>query len=387
MNHKVLFVDDDIHVLQAFKRQLRKQFRIDTAQSPAEGLSIVEKNGPYAVVVSDLRMPGMDGNQFMTRLKKIAPETVRIMLTGHADLNVAMGAINTGNIFRLLTKPCPSDVISESIKSGIERYLENTIKEKTVVKTTVPHVRNLLVVDDDPDTCDLIRNGLSSYREFQVLSADSGQAAVEHLNSQEVSFVITELKLPVMNGLKLLSHMRKFYPEIPVIVLTGYGTAEIEAQIIKLDTITYFEKPLDIGVLVDMISTALQDRVPGQISGISTAAFLQLMFNEEKTCTLSIQSEGRTGKLYLQKGELIDAETENRKALNAATYIIAWDKPVINIESSCRKFEKKIQQSMMSILLDSARTKDDMKNEAMIRTQQLVSDRFKTEKGREKWLE
>jgi FixJ family two-component response regulator len=387
MNHKVLFVDDDIHVLQAFKRQLRKQFHIDTAQSPAEGLSIVEKNGPYAVVVSDLRMPGMDGNQFMTRLKKIAPETVRIMLTGHADLNVAMGAINTGNIFRLLTKPCPSDVISESIKSGIERYLENTIKEKTVVKTTVPHVRNLLVVDDDPDTCDLIRNGLSSYREFQVLSADSGQAAVEHLNSQEVSFVITELKLPVMNGLKLLSHMRKFYPEIPVIVLTGYGTAEIEAQIIKLDTITYFEKPLDIGVLVDMISTALQDRVPGQISGISTAAFLQLMFNEQKTCTLSIQSEGRTGKLYLQKGELIDAETENRKALNAATYIIAWDKPVINIESSCRKFEKKIQQSMMSILLDSARKKDDMKNEAMIRTQQLASDRFKTEKGREKWLE
>jgi len=387
MNHKVLFVDDDIHVLQAFKRQLRKQFRIDTAQSPAEGLSIVEKNGPYAVVVSDLRMPGMDGNQFMTRLKKIAPETVRIMLTGHADLNVAMGAINTGNIFRLLTKPCPSDVISESIKSGIERYLENTIKENTVVKTTVPHARNLLVVDDDPDTCDLIRNGLSSYREFQVLSADSGQAAVEHLNSQEVSFVITELKLPVMNGLKLLSHMRKFYPEIPVIVLTGYGTAEIEAKILKLDTITYFEKPLDIGVLVDMISTALQDRVPGQISGISTAAFLQLMFNEEKTCTLSIQSEGRTGKLYLQKGELIDAETENRKALNAATYIIAWDKPVINIESSCRKFEKKIQQSMMSILLDSARMKDEMKNEAMIRTQQLVSDRFKTEKGREKWLE
>ena len=368
MKHKVLFVDDDIHVLQAFKRQLRKQFRIETAQSPAEGLNIVEKNGPYAVVVSDLRMPGMDGNQFMTRLKKIAPDTVRIMLTGHADLNVAMGAINTGNIFRLLTKPCPSDVISESIKSGIERYLENTIKDKTVVETTVLQVRNVLVVDDDPVTCDLIRNGLTSYREFSVLSADSGQAAVEHLDSQEVSFVITELKLPVMNGLKLLSHMRKFYPEIPVIVLTGYGTAEIEAKIRKLDTITYFEKPLDVGVLVDMISKALQARVPGQISGISTAAFLQLMSNEEKTCTLSIQSAGRNGKLYLQKGELIDAETENRKARNAATCIIAWDKPVINIESSCRKFEKKIQQSMMSILLDSARMKDDMKNKAMIRT-------------------
>lgn len=368
MNHKVLFVDDDIHVLQAFKRQLRKQFRIDTAESPAEGLSIVEKNGPYAVVVSDLRMPGMGGNQFLTRVKKIAPATVRIMLTGHADLNVAMGAINDGNIFRLLTKPCPSDIIAESIKSGIELYLENTIKEKTAVKTTAPQVRNVLVVDNDPVICDLIRSGLSYYREFSVLSADSGQAAIEHLNSQEVSFVITELKLPVMNGLKLLSHMRKHYPEIPVIVLTGYGTVEIEAKIKKLDSITYFEKPLDVAVLADMISKALQARAPGQISGISTAAFLQLMFNEEKTCTLSVQSEGQTGKLYLQKGALIDAETGNLKAQNAATYIIAWDKPVINIESGCRKFEKKIQQSMMSILLESARMKDDMINEAMRRT-------------------
>ena len=368
MKHKVLFVDDDIHVLHAFKRQLRKQFRIDTAQSPAEGLSFVEKNGPYAVVVSDLRMPGMGGDQFLTHIEKIAPDTVRIMLTGHADLNVAMGAINDGNIFRLLTKPCPSDVIAESIKSGIEQYLENTIKEKTAVKTTALHLRNILVVDDDPDICDLIRSALGPCREFNVLFADNGQAAIEHLNSQEVSFVITELKLPVMNGLKLLSHLRKHYPEIPAIVLTGYGTAEIEIKIKKLDTISYFEKPLDVGILVDMISRALQARAPGQISGISSAAFLQLMFAEEKTCTLSVQSEGRTGKLYLQKGELIDAETGDLKARNAATNIIAWDKPIINIESGCRKFEKKIPQSMMSILLDSARMKDDMRSETMMRT-------------------
>ena len=368
MNHKVLFVDDDIHVLQAFKRQLRKQFRIDTAQSPAEGLSIVEKNGPYAVVVSDLRMPGMDGNEFMARLKKTAPNTVRIMLTGHADLNVAMGAINDGHIFRLLTKPCPSDVIAESVKKGIERYLENTIKEKTDSKSTAMPVRKILVVDDDLETCNLLTYGFGSNREFDVLSADNGQTAIELLKSHEVAFVITELKLPVINGLKLLSHMRQHYPEIPVIVLTGYGTAEIETKIKKLDTVTYFEKPLDVGVLVDMISKALQAKVPGQISGISTAAFLQLMLTEEKTCTLSIQSEGRKGKLYLQKGDLIDAEAENRKALNAATHIIAWENPVINIESSCQKLEKKIQQSMMSILLDSARMKDDLKNEAMIRT-------------------
>ncbi len=368
MNHKVLFVDDDVHVLQALKRQLRKQFRIETARSPAEGLSAVKTNGPFAVVVSDLRMPGMDGNQFLSCIKQIAPDTVRIMLTGHADLNAAMGAINDGNIFRLLTKPCPPGIIADSIKSGIEQYLENTIEDSTSEKAKPSDVRNILVADNDPLIFDLLKKGLASSHEYNVMKADNGNEAVKLLGSREFSLVITELKLPVMNGLKLLTHIRKHFAEIPVIVLTGCGTAEIETKIKKIDAVMYFEKPMDIGVLEDLVSNILQARTPGQISGINTAAFLQLMFNEKKTCTLSIQSEGRIGKLYLQKGELIDAKTGNLKAQHAATYIIAWENPVINIESGCRKIENRIQQSMMSILLESARMKDEMINEAMIRT-------------------
>lgn len=367
MKHKILFVDDDLHVLQAFKRQLRKQFRIETAQSPVEGLDRVEKNGPFAVVVSDLRMPGMDGNQFLTRVKKIAPETVRIMLTGHADLNAAVEAINDGNIFRLLTKPCPPDDVANAIKGGIERYLESTVKEKPAGGAAA-QFRNVLVVDDDPTVCELIRNGLGGYREFSVLSARNGQSAIDQLKSQPVALVVMELKLSPVNGGKLLAHLCKFYPEIPVVVLTGYGTAEIEAKLKQMGSIRYFEKPLDVGVLVEVIVKSFQAPTPGQISGISTAAFLQLMFNEKKTCTLSIRSEGRSGKLYLQKGELVDAATANLNAQNAATYIIAWDKPVINIENSCRKSDNRIRQSMMSILLESARMKDEMINDAMIRT-------------------
>ena len=136
MNHKVLFVDDDIHVLQAFKRQLRKQFCIETAQSAGAGLEAVKKNGPYAVVVSDQRMPGMKGNQFLSHVKEISPNTVRMILTGHADLNAAMDAINDGNVFRLLTKPCAPDVMADTIKSAIEIYLQNTIKDQKIDKTS-----------------------------------------------------------------------------------------------------------------------------------------------------------------------------------------------------------------------------------------------------------
>ena len=125
MQERILFVDDDINILEGYKRQLRKEFAIDTAEGSEMGLKSIKNNDPYAVVVSDLRMPGMDGNQFLSRVKEIVPETIRIMLTGYADLKSAMVAINNGNIFRLLTKPCDKDILIGALNSGIEQYHKN----------------------------------------------------------------------------------------------------------------------------------------------------------------------------------------------------------------------------------------------------------------------
>src|SRR3972149_6213567 len=106
MPHKILCVDDDPNILDAFQRQLRKRFALDTAHNGIEGLQAIQDRGPYSVIVSDLRMPGMDGIQFLPVAPQNAPDSVRIMLTGNADLDAAMVAVNEGNIFRFLTKPC-----------------------------------------------------------------------------------------------------------------------------------------------------------------------------------------------------------------------------------------------------------------------------------------
>ena len=76
--------------------------------------------GPYAVIMSDLRMPVMDGIQFLSRVREISPDSVRMMLTGDADLENAIRAVNKGNIFRFLTKPCTPDVLAEVIDLGEE---------------------------------------------------------------------------------------------------------------------------------------------------------------------------------------------------------------------------------------------------------------------------
>ncbi len=82
MPAKILFVDDDPNILAAFQRQLRKYFQIYTAQGGEQGLSTLSGRDPFSVVVSDLRMPGLDGIQFLSRVRQIAPDSVRIMLTG-----------------------------------------------------------------------------------------------------------------------------------------------------------------------------------------------------------------------------------------------------------------------------------------------------------------
>lgn len=122
MREKVLFVDDDAKILAAFRRRLRKRFSIETVLGGPEGLELIESDGPFAVVVADYCMPQMNGVEFLAKVREVAPDAVRMMLTGSADLQSAVQAVNEGNIFRFLTKPCSIDALSETIHSGIEEY-------------------------------------------------------------------------------------------------------------------------------------------------------------------------------------------------------------------------------------------------------------------------
>jgi serine phosphatase RsbU (regulator of sigma subunit) len=122
MKDKVLLVDDDAMVLAGLKRQLRNQFSIDTALSGEEALKQVRENGPYAVIVSDFLMPGMNGVEFLSNVKKTDPATVRMMLTGTADMPTAIRAVNEGSIYQFHPKPCPADTLCQAIQSAIGEY-------------------------------------------------------------------------------------------------------------------------------------------------------------------------------------------------------------------------------------------------------------------------
>jgi response regulator RpfG family c-di-GMP phosphodiesterase len=122
MSGKILFVDDEINVLDAFRANLRKRFDVTTALGPEEGLKLLQKSGPFAVVVSDLKMPKMDGITFLTQVRELSADTVRMMITGFADVEVAIGAVNEGQVFRFLTKPCQPEILMKALTAGLEQY-------------------------------------------------------------------------------------------------------------------------------------------------------------------------------------------------------------------------------------------------------------------------
>jgi len=119
---KILLVDDETNVLDAIKRQLTHQYNIVTATSGNEGITQLEQEENIVVVISDLRMPGMDGIEFLSIVKKRFPDNIRVMLSGAADLNAAIKAVNHGNIFHFITKPCSSNIMVNVIDMCIKQF-------------------------------------------------------------------------------------------------------------------------------------------------------------------------------------------------------------------------------------------------------------------------
>lgn len=146
MQPNILLVDDDERVLAGCQRLLRKQFLIQTAKSGEEALERLKSPIKFAVVVADMQMPGMDGLDLLRNAKAVAPETVRIMLTGNDDLKTAVDAVNIGQVFRFLQKPCSSEVMGIALQDGIHHHQLQAVERELMEKTLNGAIKILLDV-------------------------------------------------------------------------------------------------------------------------------------------------------------------------------------------------------------------------------------------------
>jgi response regulator RpfG family c-di-GMP phosphodiesterase len=168
-NHKprILFVDDDPLALEGLSRSVYREFKADLAEGPEEGLEKIKNDGPYIVVISDMRMPVMDGAEFLSRVRTLAPDSIRVMLTGYADTEAAMRAVNEGRIFRFLNKPVTAEDLTLTLRACVAQYdlmlrekelLEKTLAGAIRVLSEVLHLANPVAFNKGTRICQYVRH-------------------------------------------------------------------------------------------------------------------------------------------------------------------------------------------------------------------------------------
>jgi response regulator RpfG family c-di-GMP phosphodiesterase len=142
--HKILLVDDDENILLGYKRNLRNEFQVLTAESAKAGFQVIKENLDLTVIVSDYNMPEMNGIDFLSQVKAQLPLISRILLTGNAELQMAIEALNSGSIFRFLTKPCSQELLQNIIWRGIDQYKLLNAETELLDKTLKGSIKTMI---------------------------------------------------------------------------------------------------------------------------------------------------------------------------------------------------------------------------------------------------
>lgn len=200
-NRKILFVDDDPPILSAIRRNLGRRYDIHTAIGPNEAFDLIETHGAFSIVVSDMKMVGMDGMEFLGNVKQLHPQTVCIMLTGYAEVGIAIEAVNRGLLFKFLTKPCPADVLAKA--------LDDAIQHSRLVAGSTSYTYSITVKDD----------------ELGSIERSSGCLAVTGYKPYDFT------DIPSLRTDIILPEYRRMYIEFFRGLLAGRELAPIEFQI------------------------------------------------------------------------------------------------------------------------------------------------------------
>ncbi len=218
----------------------------------------------------------------------------------------------------------------------------------------------VLIVENDPAQSRLLKKALSRRRpEYSIVCSSNGREAIAILERDDVDIVLTDLQMPDGDGFELLAWLVNNKPAVPAFTMTAYGNPETQARVASLNSIECFTKPIDIAGVLRRFSDTMAQNIRGHVKNVGLPSFLQLLAMEQKTCTLTIRHDDKTGTLFMRKGELFDARLDGRAGEEAASAIIAWVDSTITIEAGCGDNERTIESPMGFLVMEAMRLQDE----------------------------
>lgn len=259
---RVLCVDDEPNILRALSWLLRKDFQVVTAESGSEALDLI-RNGDFDVVISDNRMPGMSGVEFLGQVKTLAPRAMRILLTGYSDMQAVIQSVNHSEVFRFVSKPW--DVVELPMlvaqAAEIARRQEIVLPRAETPHPEVAGIRlpKILVLDEDEATHSVVE--MSAGDLAQIIHVTSPVDAFKMLEDEEVGIILSERTLGTMDLTHLLCLLKRKHPQIVSMVVTESEDSNLICRMINQGQIHRFiPKPLKAGNLRLALKSAIAKR-------------------------------------------------------------------------------------------------------------------------------
>src|SRR5436305_1075779 len=311
---RVLVVDDDPALLQALPAALRIRMAavtVDTADSAAVAIDRIAAID-YDAIVTDIKMPGMDGVALLSEMRTRRPGTPVLMITGHGGHALAVQALR-GGADDFIQKPIDRDYFVESLRRAIEEHaLNRRAKERELalrrcaneLEQIAARLGNdqprVLIVDDDPALLEALPHTLRlRMAGVAVDTADSAAAALDRIAVQDYDAIVTDIKMPGMDGLELLAEIRMRRPDTPTLMITGHGEHELVVDALRGGAYDFIPKPIDRDYLVAVLRRAIEMRA------LSRRAKQQQLALERHVNELEVTVEERTRELR-QTNDVID---------------------------------------------------------------------------------
>jgi len=269
----VLVIDDDPALLQALPETLRLRMSgvtVDTADSAAAALDRIAARD-YDAIVTDIKMPGMDGLALLAEIRGRRPDTPTLMITGHGEYELAVRALR-GGAYDFIQKPIDRDRFVASLHRAIRAHVLNrqvkdrrlalercTIELEKIAEELGREEARVLIVDDDPDLLQALPETLRLRMSgVMVDTADSAAAALDWIAARDYDAIVADIKMPGMDGLALLAEIRERRPDTPTLLITGHGEDDLGVRALRGGAYDLIQKPIDRDHFVALLYRAIR---------------------------------------------------------------------------------------------------------------------------------
>lgn len=223
-------------------------------------------------------------------------------------------------------------------------------------------LKKVLIVDDEETLTWSMSKSLAKDKDkYEVIVANSGKEALNILKQNNIDLVISDIRMPDMNGLDLLVQIKKEYPKTKVIIMTAYGSSDVQKEANRRGSLYYIEKPFEINeirkVIIDLIYK--KKGFQGRVVGLQLTDVIQMNCLGRLTTALTVTRDGEKGTIYLREGEIIHAECGDQKGTEAFFYILSWPEGEFVSNVGVTPPLQTIYQSWEHLLIEAMRRNDE----------------------------